>query len=396
MSLALGRTYLAIPGPSVMPDQVLQAMHRPSPNIYEGELVELTQSVIADLKYVARTKHHVAIYIANGHGVWEAALANIAEPGDRLLQIATGAFGHGWADMVRSMGIEVDVLDFGRNSTYDPEAVREALQNHNYKAVLTTHVDTSTSIKNDIAQVRRILDETGSEALLAVDCIASLGCDHFEMDDWGVDVMVAACQKGLMVPAGVGFVFCNETARQRRHTLNRVSSYWDWEPRIAPDLYFQHFCGTAPTHHIYGLRAALDLIKDEGIEQVWRRHEILAHALWAAIDVWSHTGAMALNVADPALRSHAVTAASLGAPHGTNLRRWAETKAGLTLGIGLGMATEEDPRADGFIRFGHMGHLNAQMMLAAIATTQAGLMAIGAPLASGAVDAAAQIIAQNA
>ena len=132
------------------------------------------------------------------------------------------------------------------------------------------------------------------------------------MDDWGVDIMVAACQKGLMVPPGIGFVFFNDRAKERRKHLKNVSSYWDWEPRVNPNLYYEYFCGTAPTHHIYGLRTALDMIKAEKIEKTWQRHETLTRAIWAAIDRWSLVGDISLNVDNPSDRSHAVTSIRLG------------------------------------------------------------------------------------
>jgi alanine-glyoxylate transaminase/serine-glyoxylate transaminase/serine-pyruvate transaminase len=398
MSLNTGVNYLAIPGPSVIPDAVLRAMHRASPNIYEGELVDLTYNLIPRLKNVARTSGHVAIYICNGHGTWEASLANMANRGDRVLVASTGRFAHGWAQTAKSMGIDVDLIEFGNAAPVDPDQIETKLRGcaaDHYRAVLLTHVDTSSSVRNDVAAVRRAIDASGSSALLAVDCVASLGCDRFEMDAWGADVMISASQKGLMVPAGVGFVYFNDRAAQRQKTLDYVSWYWDWAPRVKPELYYQLFCGTAPTHHLYGLDAALGMIEAEGLENVWHRHKVLANAIWAAIDQWGTIGAMRMNIADPALRSHAVTALHLGAPDGLNLRRWTQDTAGLTLGIGLGMSTPDDPKGDGFLRFGHMGHVNAQMIMGLLGTVQAGLCALEIPHGSGAVDAAAGIIARG-
>ena len=398
MSLNTGVNYLAIPGPSVIPDAVLRAMHRASPNIYEGELVDLTYKLIPRLKNVACTSGHVAIYICNGHGTWEASLANMANRGDRVLVASTGRFAHGWAQTAKSMGIDVDLIEFGNAAPVDPDQIETKLRGcaaDHYRAVLLTHVDTSSSVRNDVAAVRRAIDASGSSALLAVDCVASLGCDRFEMDAWGADVMISASQKGLMVPAGVGFVYFNDRAAQRQKTLDYVSWYWDWAPRVKPELYYQLFCGTAPTHHLYGLDAALGMIEAEGLENVWHRHKVLANAIWAAIDQWGTKGAMRMNIADPALRSHAVTALHLGAPDGLNLRRWTQDTAGLTLGIGLGMSTPDDPKGDGFLRFGHMGHVNAQMIMGLLGTVQAGLCALEIPHGSGAVDAAASIIARG-
>ncbi len=398
MSHTTGRPYLAIPGPSVMPEEVLRAMHRSAPNIYEGELVEMMPGLTSDLCRVAQTEGHVAIYICNGHGAWEAALANVVAPGERVLVPATGRFGHGWGEIASGLGAEVDVLDFGKRSPVDLDRFEVALRadkSHEIKAVLATHVDTSTSIRNDIEAMRRIIDRVGHPALLMVDCIASLACDRFQMDDWGVDVMVAASQKGLMVPPGLGFVFFNEKAAEARRGMARVSRYWDWTHRAEPEMFYQYFGGTAPTHHLYGLRAALDMIHGEGLEAIWERHARLARAIWAACDIWSEEGPLALNVADVAHRSHAVTSLRIGAPFGTELRAWLEREAEVTLGIGLGMAEPGDPEWHGFFRMGHMGHVNAHMVLGMLASVNAGLMALGVPHGAGALDAAAKVLAER-
>lgn len=395
MSLSNGREYLAIPGPSVMPDRVLRAMHRASPNIYEGALPEMVAGMIPDLKAVARTTHNVAIYIANGHATWEAALSNVVAEGDKVLVMANGRFGHGWAEMARGLGCEVEVLDFGRSGPVDPEALATPLQadsEQRIKAVLVCHTDTASTATNDIAAIRQVIDRVGHPALFAVDCIASLGCDRFEMDAWGVDVMISASQKGLMTPPGLGFLFFNDRAAQVRQRMPRVSRYWDWVPRSAPELFYQYWSGTAPTHHLYGLREALDMIAEEGLEKIWVRHETLARAVWAATDVWGQEGPLRLNVSEPSHRSHAVTSLAIGAPNGTRLRHWTEKNTGVTLGIGLGMETEEDPHSSGFFRIGHMGHVNAHMVLGVLGSIDAGLKALRIPHGRGALEAASEVI----
>ena len=389
MSLSQGRPYLAIPGPSVIPDAVLQAMHRASPNIYEGELHDITASLVPDLKAIAMTDSNVAIYIGNGHAAWEAALANVLSKGDTVLVLATGRFCIGWGEMAAGMGAHVETIDYGAQSPIDLARVEEVLAADTHgriKAVLAVHVDTSTSVKNDIAGLRATMDRAGHPALLMADCIASLGCDRFEMDAWGVDVMVSGCQKGLMTPAGVSFVWFNDKARAGRGDC--VTTYWDWRPRVDPDMYFQYFDGTAPTHHIYGLRTALDIIKAEGLDAVFDRHEKLAQVIWTAFDQWSKEGPMHLNIADPAHRSHAVTSISIGSPNGDALRQWCEHQCGLTLGIGLGRSP-----ADAYFRIGHMGHVNAHMIMGVLGTIDAGLKALGIPHGAGALEAASRIVA---
>lgn len=393
MSLANGSHYLAIPGPSVAPEAVLRAMHRSAPNIYTGELHDITHSLVPDLKAVARTDQHVAMYIANGHGAWEASLVNVLSRGDKVLVLATGRFGEGWANMARTLGADVTMMDFGRRSPIDLAQVEEALSVP-YKAILAVHTDTATSIRNDIQALGALRDRLGHGALLMVDSIACLGCDPMEMDAWGVDVLVTGSQKGLMTPPGMSFVFFNDRANAARDQANMVTPYWDWRPRIDPQVYYQYFCGTAPTHHLYGLRAALDILLAEGVEAVWARHAHLARALWAAMDRWSDGGPLEPNVANRSYRSTAVTAVRLGTSNGDALRHWTETQAGLTLGIGLGMETEEDPGSSGFFRIGHMGHVNAQMLMGCLGSIQAGLKAIQVPHGAGALEAAAEVLGQ--
>lgn len=397
MTLSNGHPYLAIPGPSVMPDRVLAAMHRAAPNIYAGALPDMVETLWPDLRAVAGTTQNVAIYIGNGHAAWEAANANLFSRGDRALVLACGRFGHGWAESARAMGIEVEVLDFGLSSPVDLgrfEAALRADSGHRFKAVLTTHVDTSSSVRNDVAGLRAVLDAVGHPALLAIDCIASLGCDEYRMDAWGVDVTVAASQKGLMTPPGMGFVWFSDRARERCGRGDLASPYWVWGPRAKAEEFWQYWAGTAPTHHLFGLREALDMLKEEGMPAVWHRHEVLAGAVWAAFDAWgAGNPAIALNVADAAHRGRSVTAARMGAPHATRLREWTEHKAGVTLGIGLGMASPSDPAWHGFLRVAHMGHVNAHMTLGALGAMEAGMIALNIPHGAGALAAAARVVA---
>ena len=392
MPVANGRSYLAIPGPSVTPEAVIRAMSRASPNIYTGELHEITDTIIPDLKYVAGTNGDVGIYITNGHGMWEAALANSVSRGDKVLVLACGRFGIGWSAAAQALGLDVQIEDFGQESVVDPERTREILaadKEGAIKAVLICHVDTSTSAKSDVAAIRKAIDAAGHDALFLVDCIASLGCDRFEMDNWGVDIMISASQKGLMAPAGVGLIWLNDKAKAARARLNDVSPYWDWTLRINPAEFYQYFDGTAPTHHLYALRAALDLIKAEGMEAIWDRHETLVRAIWAAVDAWGQGGAMKLNMKNPSERSHAVTSIYLGGEDGDRLRDWCETMCGVTLGIGLGRTP---PSA--YFRIGHMGHVNAHGILGVLGVIDAGLKALSIPHGDGALAAAATVISK--
>ena len=394
MAFISGRTYLAIPGPSVVPDRVLNAMHQASPNIYEGDIVDMTHSIVADLKRVAMTKHYVAIYIANGHGAWEAAFANMFSRGDKALVGATGRFGIGWAEAAGRVGVEVEMIDFGKASPVDPARIAEALKadtGHRIKAVLVTHVDTASSALSDIAAVRAAIDGVGHPALLAVDAIASLACDEMRMDEWGVDVLVGASQKGIMLPPGLAFVWFSHKAYEVSRGANLVTPYWDWKPRGLAEQFYEYFGGTAPTAHLFGLRESLTIIlEEEGLPQVFKRHEQLAGAVWAAFEAWgAGTNAIGLNMAERRHRGRSVTAARIGNGGAGALRKWLETEAGVTLGIGLGMALPTEPAYADFLRVAHMGHVNAHMVLGVLATMEAGMTALGIPHGKGAVEAAA-------
>ncbi|MEO1061760.1 MAG: aminotransferase class V-fold PLP-dependent enzyme [Actinomycetota bacterium] len=390
MTLRFGREALSIPGPSVFPDRVLQAMQRPAPNIYEGEIVELTGTLHRDLKRVARTEGDSAIYVANGHGAWEVALANTLSPGDTVLVLASGTFAAGWGRMGEAMGIKVQTLDAGFRDPVDPAAVEARLRedtSHTIAAVLVVQIDTASSVWNDIEAIGQAIRASGHPALYMVDCIASLGSVPYEMDAWGVDVTVAACQKGLMTPPGISFNFVGPRAWEARERLDRVPSHWDWDLRCRSDIYYLQFGGTPPTHHLFALREALDLLLDEeGLEAAWRRHHVLARAVRACVGCWADGGPFELNILDPAHRSDAVTTVLTNDVDATELRAHALDQHGLVLGLSIGMD------GDGF-RIGHMGHLNPPMLLGTLATTEASMRTLGIPHRSGIEAAIAEIAA---
>lgn len=399
MSLAFGRHFMSIPGPSVIPDRVLNAMHQASPNIYEGPLLDLTTTLYPDLKAVAKTTGEVAIYISNGHGAWEAALTNTLSKGDKVLVLGTGRFAIGWGEWGVKLGIEPTVIDFGYQSPADPDVLMDALnadKSHEYKAVLVTQTDTASSISNNIKALGKVIKTSNHPALFMVDCIASLGCERFEMDAWGVDLMVSGCQKGLMTPPGLGFVFVNERALNARQNANLVTSYWDWTPRINPEMFYLYFGGTAPTQHLFGLREALDmLVHEEGIKAAWNRHNVFANAIWAAVDRWGADGGdLTMNVPDPNHRSNAVTSIKTTNGNATKIRDWCENIAGVTLGIGLGMAAPNSPQWHDNFRIGHMGHLNVPMVMGTLASVDSALKSLDIPHGSNALEAASQVIAK--
>ncbi|UYO00636.1 MAG: alanine--glyoxylate aminotransferase family protein [Devosia sp.] len=391
-----GRTYLAIPGPSVIPDSVLNAMHRASPNIYEGDIIGMTGEIFDQLKQLAGTRHHVAIYIANGHGGWEAALSNMFSRGDKALVLASGLFGTGWAAAATQMGVDIEIMDFGRSAA-DPARLEDRLRadtDRSIKYVMVTHVDTASSVRNDLKAIRRAIDAADHPALLAVDAIASLGCDELRMDDWGIDLLIGASQKGLMLPPGLALLWLSNKALAAAQEAGLATPYWAAAPRVTATEFWRFFGGTPPTQHLYGLHEALRLVLvEEGLDAVWRRHRVLAAAIWAAFDAWGAGGTgIGLNVTDPAMRGHSVTAARIADGNGLRLRRWLETEAGVTLGVGLGMAAPDEPAYGDYLRIGHMGHVNAHMVMGVLGTMEAGLNALDVPHGSGALEAAARVL----
>ncbi|MGF1551741.1 MAG: pyridoxal-phosphate-dependent aminotransferase family protein [Paracoccaceae bacterium] len=377
-----------------MPERVMAAMARAMPNIYEGDLLALSDAVFAKLPAIARTSGRVFCAAANGHGAWEMALTNTLSRGDRVLVLESGRFAVGWGGMAATMGVEVEVLaSAGPGHAVDPQAVEDRLRAdraHAIRAVLVVQVDTASSVVNDIAAIRAAIDAAGHPALYMVDCIACLGCVPFEMDAWGVDVTVAGSQKGLMTPPGLGFTWANDKAWAAHQRADLRTGYWDWTARASEGAHYLRYCGTPPVSHLFALTEALAMLDEEGLENVWARHAALAGAVRAAVEAWSVEGSggggLGFLVADPAARSDVVTTVTTGAVDAARLRAIAETRAGLTLGIGLG------DYAGSTFRIGHMGHLSPPMILGTLATIEAVLARLDAPMGRSGVAAAAAYI----
>lgn len=389
MSLARGREFLSIPGPTNVPEVVLAAMHRPSVDIYSEDLFAVTKSCLADLKQIFRTETaSTYIYIANGHGGWEGTLTNVLSRGDRVLVLESGRFAVGWGEACAFHGIEVEVLRRGWREPVDPSAVTARLAAdtaHEIKAVLVVQVDTASGVANDIPAVRAAIDAAGHPALLMVDGIASIGCMPFEMDAWGVDVALTASQKGLMMIPGLAFVAAGPKAKAVHKTANLRESYWDWSARDLDEGY-RKFCGTAPAHALFGQRAAFDLLFEEGLEHVWARHASLARAVHAAVAVWSRGGALEFNISDPAARSPSVTTILTPGFDPQSLRAFTREKCGVILGSGIG-----DLSGKAF-RIAHMGYANAPMVLGTLGAVEIGLKALGIPHGAGGVQAAVEAL----
>ena len=385
MTVHNGREFLAIPGPTTVPDEVLAAMHRPAVDLYSGEIIGVTMSCISDLKKIIRTEHEPFVYAANGHGAWEAALVNCLSRGDRVLALQSGMFGGAWAEMAGVLGLDVELLSARPGRAIDPNAVADRLRadrEGRIRAVLAVQIDTAAGIVNDIPAIRQALTDANHPALLMVDTIASLACMPFEMDAWDVDVTVAGSQKGLMTPPGLAFVAAGERARAAHRHADLVTRYWDWSFRDG-DEHYQKYCGTAPEHLMFGLRRALDMLLEEGLEHVFRRHALLAEATRAAVGCWAEGGALSFNVVEPAERSDSVTTIRIDGHDPQRLLDFCRRECGVVLGIGIG--PELSGRA---IRIAHMGHVNAPMTLGVLGVVETGLAALRIPHGSGGVSAA--------
>jgi alanine-glyoxylate transaminase / serine-glyoxylate transaminase / serine-pyruvate transaminase len=391
MTVAKGREFLSIPGPTNVPDAVLAAMQRPAIDIYSGEMVGITDSCLADLKALFRTAGRTYIYAANGHGGWEAAASNVLSRGDTVLVLESGRFALGWGEMAKMMGVEVEVLKGDWRRAVDPAAVTERLKRDKtqaIKALLIAQIDTASGVANDIAAIRKAIDAAKHSALLMVDCVASLGCMPFDMDGWGVDVAMAGSQKGLMTPPGLAFVAANDKARKLHKSADLRTLYWDWTFREG-EVHYQKYCGTPPEHLLFGLRKAIDMLKEEGLPAAIRRHELLAQATRAAVATWAEGQVLSFNITDPAERANSITCVRVEGRDPQPLLDYTREKCGVVLGVGLG-----DLAGNAF-RIAHMGHTNAPMVLGTLGAVEMGLKALGIPHGSGGVQAAVEYLGRE-
>ena len=390
-NLSQGREIVAIPGPSIIPDRVLSAMHRAMPDIYEGDLTTVIDSVWAGLPEVVQTSGRVFVPIGNGHAAWEMALSNTFSRGDHVLVLNCGRFAAIWAEMAEFNGLTVEMMEAEEGFANEPSALEERLRadvDRKIAAVLTVHVDTATSVRNDVPALRQAIDAAGHPALFMVDCIASMGCERFEMDAWGVDVTIAASQKGMMTPPGLGLVWANEKALAAHESADLRTRYWDWTYRSEDGPYYLRFCGTPPVSHLFGLAEALAMMAEEGWEARWERHRVLADGVRAAVDAWSTPGGIGFIAQREDQRSDSVTSVTTGSIDAVELRRLCRQQMGVTLGLGIG----SDESAS--FRIGHMGHVNAPAILGVLGSIETALTSMGAPLGSSGVQSATAALSQ--
>jgi alanine-glyoxylate transaminase/serine-glyoxylate transaminase/serine-pyruvate transaminase len=368
-----------------MPDEVLRAMHRPALDIYSDQMRDITESLLRDLSRLFATKGQSYIYIANGHGAWEAVLSNVLSRGDKILVLESGRFAVGWGNAAAAMGADVEGLKGDWRRAVRPAEVEARLRqdkDHSIKAILVAQIDTASGTVNDIEAIGRAIKAAGHPALFMVDAVASLGCMPFQMDAWGIDVAMSGSQKGLMTPPGLGFVAVNDRAREVHKTAGMRTPYWDWTERDLAENY-RKYGGTAPVHLLFALRQAIDMLFDEGLENVFLRHHLLAEAVRRAVAVWAEGQVLGFNITEPAERSNTVTTVVMSNGHDpAALQRYCNEKCGVVLGVGIG-----DLQGQAF-RIAHMGHINAPMILGTLGVIEVGLQALNIPHGKGGTEAA--------
>jgi len=388
-----GQRALHSPGPTRLPDEVLHAMSRQPLDLADPRLDPVIAACEAGLKRLLRTEQSdVLMYAANGHGAWEAVIANLLGPGRSALIPGTGHFSESWAIQAEALGAKVVRTPWVEGQPIDVAAVQHALRDdrqHEIVAVFCVHTDTASGVTSDLQSLRAAIDAAQHPALFVVDVVASLGVVPFDMDALRADVVIGASQKGLMLPPGLGFVAVNERARLSAEANPAPRFYWDWGRR-RDALSYRKFCGTPPMNLLFGMQAALQLIFQEGLDAVFARHALLAGAVHAAVQGWSEGGALGFFCQPPACRSHSVTAVAVRAGVDPEaLRTVARERFQVSLSGGLG------PLAGRVFRIGHMGDINATMVLGALGGVEAALRVQGIPIGQGGVQRAVEFLASE-
>jgi alanine-glyoxylate transaminase / serine-glyoxylate transaminase / serine-pyruvate transaminase len=381
MTSRTGRHFLHIPGPSPVPERVLRAMDRQVIDHRGPEFGVLGREVLEGCRTIFRTKGPVVIYPGSGTGAWEATIVNTLSSGDRVLMFETGHFATLWRQMAARWGIEVEFVPGDWRHGVDPSVVEARLaedRGHAFKAVMVVHNETSTGVTSRIPAIRKAIDVAGHPALLLVDTISSLGSVDYRHDEWGVDVTVSGSQKGLMLPPGLGFTAISDKARAAGRSNNLPRSYWDWEEMLKPNAngYFPY---TPATNLLYGLREAVAMLLEEGLDNVFARHQRLAAATRAAVEAWG----LEVLCRNPDEYSPVLTAVMMPDGHGADaFRALVLDKFDMSLGAGLSKL------ADKIFRIGHLGETNDLTLMGALSGVEMGLAAAGVPHQRGGVLAA--------
>ena len=383
-----GRHFLQIPGPSPVPDRVLRAMDMPVIDHRSAQFAELGRAVLEGSQRIFQTSGPVVIFPSSGTGAWEAAIVNTLSPGDKVLMAETGHFATLWRQMAGRFGIEVDFIPGDWRRGADPAQIEARLAGdaaHAIKAVMVVHNETSTGATSRIADIRAAIDRTGHTAQLMVDTISSLGSVNYRHDEWKVDVSVSCSQKGFMLPPGLGFNAISEKARAAARTNRMPRSYFDWEEMLKPNAkgFFPY---TPATNLLYGLREAIAMLLEEGLDNVFARHQRLAAATRAAVNQWG----LEVLCQEPQEHSPVLTAVLMPPGHDADqFRQVVLDNYNMSLGAGLSKV------AGKVFRIGHLGECNELMLLSALTGVEMGLSVAGVPHRSGGVNAAMKYLEQR-
>jgi len=389
MSQRSGRHFLQIPGPTNVPERILRAMDRATMDHRGPAFGRLGREVLTGLKEIFKTTGPVVIYPASGTGAWEAALVNTLSPGDRVLMAETGQFATLWRGLAERLGLAVEFLPGDWRRGVDPAAVEARLADdraHEIKAVCIVHNETSTGVASRVADVRGAIDRAGHPALFMVDTISSLASMEYRHDEWGVDVTVAGSQKGLMLPPGLSFNAIGPKALAAAEAARLPRSYWAWAPMLKANEtgYFPY---TPATNLLYGLREAIAMLTEEGLETVFARHARLGEATRRAVSAWG----LEILCAEPREYSNSLTAVLMPEGHDADaFRKVTLERFNMSLGNGLGKVQGK------VFRIGHLGDFNELMLAGTLAGVEMGLAAAGVPHARGGVQSALDYLCDRA
>lgn len=380
-----GRHFLQIPGPSAVPDRILRAISRQTIDHRGPDFAEVGSRALTGLKSIFRTSGDVFIYPSSGTGAWEAALVNTMSPGDRVLMYETGHFATMWKKLAEKLGLRPEFIDGDWRSGADPDRIEARLaadRTHEIKAVCIVHNETSTGSVSPVAAIRSAIDAAGHPALLMVDSISGLASIDYRHEEWGVDVTVSGSQKGLMLPPGLAFNAVSEKAMAAHADAGLTRSYWDWTEMAGPNRtgYFPY---TPATNLLYGLNEAIDMLHEEGLENVFARHARHGAATRAAVRAWG----LEVLCAAQGQESGVLTAVLMPEGHGADAFR-AATLARYDVSLGNGLSKV----ADKVFRIGHLGDFNDLMLVATLGGIEMGLRSAGVPHTAGGVTAAMDLL----
>jgi len=384
-----GRHFLQIPGPTNVPDRVLRAMAQPVIDHRGPEFAKLATEVLEGMRSIFQTSGPVILFPSSGTGAWEAAIVNTLSAGDRVLMFETGQFSELWRQVAQRMGLNVDYVpgDWRRGvNAAEVEARLGADERHAIKAVMAVHNETSSGVTSRLSDIRRAMDKAGHPALLMADAISSLGSIDYRHDEWKVDVTIAGSQKGLMVPPGLSFNAISEKALEANRSAKMARSYWDWQEVLKMNR-SGFFPYTPATNLIFGLREALQMLREEGLPNVFRRHQRHGEATRAAVWAWG----LEVVCAEPREYSNSMTAVFTPEGHDADrLRKIILESFDMSLGAGLGKL------AGKVFRIGHLGSFNDLMLSGTLSGIEMGLRLAGVPHKAGGVTAALECLAASA